>query len=171
MRRFLSAVLLSALLLTLHGSLLKNSETKTAVHPKAGQRQRATLTAKPSEQVLTVQAAAPVAPPVQETPESQTVTGCAAYRSLLAQYEWNVEVAINVCNAESNGNASNDNPEDYHLTCMGSRGLFQIGCDSTDNYAGMFDPTTNIAQAYALYSRRGWQPWSSTTCAVKVRCY
>lgn len=96
---------------------------------------------------------------------------CESYRSALSQYSWNVEVAMNVMNAESGCFAGNDNPTDGHVTCMGSRGLFQIGCDSTNNYAGMFDATANIAQAHALYARRGWQPWGGATCSYKVNCY
>jgi len=96
--------------------------------------------------------------------------GCEAFRGIVAQYSWNVTTALAVCNAESSGNPNSHNPTDGHTTCQGSRGLFQIGCDSTHNYAGMFDPVANVAQAFALYQSRGWSPWGSTTCAVKVQC-
>ena len=101
---------------------------------------------------------------------------CNKWRSVIAQYDWNVDVAVNVCNAESGGDPNNDNPNDRHpsyglLVCYGSRGLFQIGCDSTSNYAGMFNPYTNIAEAYAKYKARGWSPWGYTTCRYKVVCY
>lgn len=168
MRRFLTAVLLSALLLTLHGTPINNSQAKVAVAKPARQvHQKVTAPAQVARQVETS---------VPQVPAPQTVTGCEAYRNMLAQYSWNVEVALQVMEAESTYkgipcNPAADNADDYHPTCLGSRGLFQIGCDSTDNYAGMFDPATNIAQAYRLYASRGWQPWSSTTCAVKVRCY
>lgn len=111
----------------------------------------------------------PVAPPQTAAPVRSG--DCNQYRAILAQYSWNVDVAVNVCNAESGGFAGNDNPGDGHATCMGSRGLFQIGCDSTNNYAGMFDAGANIAQAHALYANRGWQPWGFTTCKYKVACY
>jgi len=121
---------------------------------------------KPAQAPVVAQATNPA--PVRA---SYSGGDCNQWRSILAQYSWNVDVAVNVCNAESGGNPNNDNPGDYHATCYGSRGLFQIGCDSTSNYAGMFDPYANIAQAYALYSNRGWQPWGFTTCRYKVACY
>ena len=62
--------------------------------------------------------------------------------------------------AESSCDPNQDTVGDGHPTCMGSRGLFQIGCDSTDNYAAMLNPKANVAQAYALYTHRGWKPWT-----------
>lgn len=96
---------------------------------------------------------------------------CSQYKPLVAKYKWHVDVALKVMEAESSCNAGQDTTTDWHPTCLGSRGLFQIGCDSTVDYAAMLNPEANIAQAYALYTRRGWQPWSSTTCRVKVKCY
>lgn len=85
---------------------------------------------------------------------------CEQYRSIISQYSWNVETAVAVCNAESGGIASKNHEDDNHKICLGSRGLFQIGCDSTSNFEGMFEPGANIAQAYSLYANRNWQPWS-----------
>lgn len=93
---------------------------------------------------------------------------CEQYRGLISQYSWNVEIALAVCRAESGGLASNENPTDNHKVCLGSRGLFQIGCDSTTSYHAMFDPIANVAQAYQIYSRRGWTPWS--VCRYNVSC-
>lgn len=88
---------------------------------------------------------------------------CNQWQPLISQYSWDVRVALAVCTAESGGNPASNNPTDPHKVCLGSRGLFQIGCDSTGNFAGMFDPALNIAQAYQLYSRRNWQPWTTFT--------
>ena len=85
---------------------------------------------------------------------------CEPYRNLISQYPWNVEIALAVCDAESGGVATSNHVDDNHGSCLGSRGLFQIGCDSTANFSAMFDPAANVAQAYSLYARRGWQPWS-----------
>ena len=163
------AVVLSALLIGLapnHDSPVNNLAQRTKV-----QTVRAAATEK-AEQKAQMEPEAETKPDiVLASAPVQEVTGCSAYRNLIAQYSWNVDVAIEVCNAESSGNPTNDNSGDSHPTCMGSRGLFQIGCDSTDNYAGMFDASANIDQAYRLYASRGWQPWSSTTCAYKVACY
>lgn len=101
-----------------------------------------------------------VEPAVAVIPTRPTAS-CASYRGLVSQYNWDTNVALAVMQAESSCNTNQDTTNDGHTICMGSRGLFQIGCDSTANYAGMFDPATNIAQAYALYSTRGWQPWST----------
>ena len=109
--------------------------------------------------------------PQPESTLPANADSCSNWLPLIDQYSWNVTVAMNVMNAESGCNPGENNTGDYHPTCMGSRGLFQIGCDSTDNYAGMYNPAANVAQAYALYARRGWEPWSSTTCRYKVVCY
>ena len=116
-----------------------------------------------------------VAVPQPSSEQPKPLVGCEAYRQEVARYKWNVDVALNVMRVESGCRPTALNPEahrDRHgrVICNGSRGLFQIGCTSTDNFKGMDDPAANIAQAYALYSRRGWQPWSYTTCK-KIACY
>jgi TolA-binding protein len=95
---------------------------------------------------------------------------CAQYQPLISQYSWNIEIAVAVCNAESGGVASKNHADDNHKICLGSRGLFQIGCDSTANFDAMFDPAANIAQAYNLYANRGWKPWSVCTNGT-VSCW
>lgn len=116
-------------------------------------------------------------PVIAPKPQPTSAGGCERWRPILAQYSWNVDVAVAVCNQESRGLATNDNPGDRHpsygpLICYGSRGLFQIGCDSTGGipYGNFFDPYVNIAKAYSMYKTRGWQPWSFTTCKI-VACY
>jgi len=99
-------------------------------------------------------------------------TGCELYRPIVAQYDWNVTVAMNVMAAESGCNPMRDNMTDRHyaangtLICVGSFGLFQISCHS----GRIYDPAANIAAAWAKYKGRGWQPWSYT-CQKKVQCY
>lgn len=90
---------------------------------------------------------------------------CQAYKHLVAQYNWNVSIALAVMHAESQCHSDSNNSKDYHVICYGSRGLFQIGCDSTGglSFGSMFDAKTNIAQAYRLYSGRGWSPWTTYT--------
>lgn len=94
---------------------------------------------------------------------------CETYRPLVAQYGWDVNVAMAVMQAESGCNAYNENATDRHPTCLGSRGLFQIGCDSTDDYAGMFNASENVAHAYSMYSTRGWSPWGAYTSGAYRR--
>lgn len=69
--------------------------------------------------------------------------------------------ALSVAWCESNYNTN-------VVGAAGERGLFQIHPVHIPNlspYGGwdaMFDPSSNIAYAYALYSSSGWGPW---TCA------
>lgn len=111
---------------------------------------------------------------VEEAPQPQVVKhpiGCEHYRALLSQYNWNVEVALQVMRAESgcNPNAVGDNYAIRGLYAP-SCGLMQIrtlqgrpSCEQLKN------PTTNIEWAYKLYRASGWQPWS--VCKTKVSCY
>ncbi len=91
---------------------------------------------------------------------------CEAYRSLVAQYSWNVNVALNVMKAESGCNAQAVNRTDNHGVCMGSFGLFQISCHGGQ----IFDPAQNVAAAWSKYQARGWQPWGVCTSG-KVSCF
>lgn len=91
---------------------------------------------------------------------------CEAYRGIVAQYSWNVNVAMAVMRAESSCNPQAHNTTDNHGVCMGSFGLFQISCHS----GAVYDPAQNIAIAYQKYSARGWQPWGVCTSG-KVSCF
>ncbi|MFA5937472.1 MAG: hypothetical protein WC822_06380 [Candidatus Paceibacterota bacterium] len=91
---------------------------------------------------------------------------CEAYRGLVSQYGWNVNVAMAVMKAESGCNTQAHNTTDNHGVCMGSFGLFQISCHS----GAVYDPAQNIAIAWQKYSSRGWQPWGVCTSG-KVSCY
>lgn len=91
---------------------------------------------------------------------------CEEYRGLVAQYSWNVNVAMAVMRAESSCNPSAHNTTDNHGVCMGSFGLFQISCHS----GAVYDPAQNVAIAYQKYSARGWQPWGVCTSG-KVSCF
>lgn len=91
---------------------------------------------------------------------------CEAYRGIVAQYSWNVNVAMAVMKAESGCNPQAVNKTDNHGVCMGSFGLFQISCHS----GAVYDPAENVKIAWAKYSARGWQPWGVCTSG-KVSCY
>jgi len=84
------------------------------------------------------------------------------WRPIVAQYPWNTDYALRVMDCESHGDPTNVNWEDAKITGMPSNGLFQINSYQNWNWS---DPATNIARAYEMYSRRGWQPW---TCARRV---
>jgi hypothetical protein len=107
--------------------------------------------------------------PVEPAPQVTEASGCEKYRNIIAQYSWNVDVAIAVCNAESSGNAQTSNMSDYHAfaDCWGSYGLFQINCAR----GIVHDPVENIRIAASMWQASGWAPWSATTCKYKVNCY
>ena len=89
---------------------------------------------------------------------------CETYRPLVAQYGWNVGVAMAVMKAESGCNPNAANWTDNHKVCKGSFGLFQISCHSGQ----VFDPVKNVQIAYQKYAARHWQPWG--VCRGKVVC-
>lgn len=70
---------------------------------------------------------------------------------LLAQYGWNVAVAATKLFCESRGDQNAVGPSTRYGR---AKGLMQVM-----GY-GSFDPATNIAQAWAIYSKRGWAPWA-----------
>lgn len=119
------------------------------------------LEAKAKEKSIVARAQAAAQPRVS-TPAVAVKGDCEAYRGEIAKYFPAAQVnnAIRVMNAESGCRSWADNPTDGHPNCLGSRGLFQIGCDSTPFYNHMFDATANIQQAGAMFAKRGWQPWS-----------
>ncbi len=91
---------------------------------------------------------------------------CLAYKDILDNYEWPVDIALEVCKAESSGNPNNIG--DKH-TAYVSCGLMQVralpgrpSCEQLKN------PETNIAFAYELWRKEGWRPWS--VCRTVVDC-
>lgn len=123
--------------------MVKTAE-KTVVQPKVVPR---------PEQTATVSAPAPAVQPAPQ-PIAQ---GCESYRTTFSQYSWNVSTALAICEAESGGNTSA-----LSQTC--DRGLMQISCihaDMVSSLGTLYDPTTNIAVAWKIYSANGWRAWST----------
>jgi len=87
---------------------------------------------------------------------------CSDYADMVAQYDWDYKTAMAVLKAESGCDSSIVNWGDNHKVCMGSAGLFQIGCVNA-SIEEMKNPKANIQKAYDLYSERGWQPWGAYT--------
>lgn len=102
---------------------------------------------------------------------------CEQYRSIVARYDWNVETAMKIMDAETAGsldgncNPRADNMADVHrdmngkVYCIGSHGLFQISCHG----GRIYDPAANIRAAYGKYKSQGWAAWTYT-CRHKVVC-
>ncbi len=102
--------------------------------------------------------------------------GCEQYRDLVARYDWNVNVALNVMRAESGCNPTAVG--DGHLTYFqnGTRygmscGLFQVRfLPGRPSCSEMQNPEANIAKAFKLYASGGWRHW--TVCNKRiVSCY
>lgn len=76
------------------------------------------------------------------------VNGCASYTSTFEQYNWNVDVAMAICQAESAGNV-------YAVSSTDDYGLMQLHDEE------IFNPYDNIAAAYQKYLVQGWEAWTS----------
>lgn len=107
------------------------------------------------------------APLVTEAPQialkQATGGNCEQYRSLVERYDWNVELALAVMRAESGCNPDGINWQDGHNGCTGSYGLYQVACLHFNENQDKLDVETNIAVAYRIYERSGWQPWAAYT--------
>lgn len=90
---------------------------------------------------------------------------CEQYRPLIASYDWPVETAMAICNAESDGSPAAVNMRDSHSSCVGSFGLFQNACfwASTFGYttSDLLDPGINIKVAYRIWKSQGFHPWTT----------
>lgn len=90
-------------------------------------------------------------------PAAINLGGCEQYRPLVAQYSWNVEVALAVMKAESGCNPNAVSPTNDH-------GLFQL------HAWPVYEPAENIRIAYEnKYLRGGWRHWTVCTSG-KVNC-
>jgi len=99
---------------------------------------------------------------IPQVPSVPKTRNCESYRSLVEQYDWNIDIAMAIMKAESGCNPTVTNWQDHHKGCSGSTGLFQVGCINAPREQ-MEDPVKNIAKSYQLYSSRGWQPWGAYT--------
>lgn len=81
---------------------------------------------------------------------------CESYRGLVAQYSWNVNIALAIMRAESGCNPNAVSPTNDH-------GLMQL------HGQAVYDPAANIAIAYAKYAARGWQPWTAYNTGSYLR--
>lgn len=108
---------------------------------------------------VSVQVASATVPVV---PASTTSGGCSSYLSLFEQYNWNVNDAIAICNAESSGNP---NASHYNSNGTTDFGLMEINSVHSalvnGNLQSLYNPAINIATAYTIYSQDGWQAWST----------
>lgn len=92
--------------------------------------------------------------------------GCESYRGIVAQYNWDVRMAMAIMQAENhtcdptrdNAGLNSDGSVDY--------GLFQVNSTHADLVGGNLEslrvPAVNIATAYKIYAgSNNWSPWST----------
>lgn len=144
MKILITVLLGAALILTLQ----KTPVNKQVVHTASVHR--TTVVPKVStptniEQPQPVKEAAAIPLPVPQ--------GCAAFMPLLQQYDWNYRVMAAVMQAESNCNPNAVSPPNYDG--LRDYGIMQLHGQE------IFDPSQNIAHAYAIWQRQGYRAWST----------
>ena len=91
----------------------------------------------------------------------ETVVGC----NIASKYDWNVQIAIAICKAESGGNPLAENHSNYNGS--NDKGLFQINSiHVTSGLIGdtaRLDPIQNADAAYKIYKGSGFNAWSAYT--------
>lgn len=92
---------------------------------------------------------------------------CNAFRPIVEKYDWDVETALKIMQAESGCIPTNHNYNDIHrnwktgeVICRGSYGLMQIGCIHFQGESKDI-PEVNIAMAYKVYQGSGWKAWTT----------
>lgn len=75
----------------------------------------------------------------------------------------NYQTAYAVAMAESRLNPYALNSQDSHRGCMGSYGIFQIGCLHEKDPNVLYDIEYNIKRARQIYEAEGWRPWGAYT--------
>lgn len=139
---------------------INNSVTQDEATKPLVKAEQAQLTPKQDE-----------ASPAPATPAPiQHPKGCENYRQLISQYNWNVNVMLQIASAESGCNpyAVGDNYAIRGLHAP-SCGLFQIRTLSgRPSCEALKDPATNVAWAYKIYMGQGYGAWS--VCKTKVSC-
>lgn len=99
--------------------------------------------------------------PAPQSTYVATGGGCESFRGMVAQYDWDVNTMMRIMNAESSCIPTKHNHADNHRVCLGSYGLFQIGCVHGYAVAHLESPANNIAAAYSIYKSQGYTAWST----------
>lgn len=113
--------------------------------------------------------------PVTEKPVSDTPAPAAVVAgdcSLAYNYDWPQKTAYAVCMAESSGGHRMYNGSDNHGKCIGSYGLFQIGCFWFPYYGYeiSYDAQVNVQIAYNIWKRQGgFVAWTTYTSGKYLR--
>ena len=139
-------------------------EVRLQAEAQEAQRQ-AEIAAQEAEQARQVQqqVAQQAAPVTAPTPSYGTPGNCDSYRSLVAQYDWNVDTMMYAMYAESscNPNAIGD---DYVIAGVyaPSCGLLQVRTlAGRPSCSALQDPATNIAASYNIWLSQGYNAWTT----------
>lgn len=125
---------------------------------------------EPSPQIVVEAPVLAVEEPKPEPPKPKPVPS--GNCSLAYNFDWPQDVAYAVCMAESSGNQYVHNGGDNHGSCIGSYGLFQIGCFWYPYYGYdlSYDPQVNAQIAYNIWKRQGgFGAWSAYTTGKYLR--
>lgn len=93
---------------------------------------------------------------------------------LAYNYDWNADIAYQVCMKESGGRSNATNWTDNHGSCTGSFGIWQIGCFWFPYYGygeqAHYDPVIGTQIAYNIWKRQGnFHAWSA--CRLVTGCW
>lgn len=101
--------------------------------------------------------------------------GCQQYLPLVQKYNWDVNTAMAIMEAESTsqGIPCDSNAKDFDSNGTVDRGLFQVNsihADLATDMNTLFDPQTNVRIAYEIYSgQQGWGAWSTYNSGAYLR--
>lgn len=127
----------------------------------------------PVKETKAVVAPAEQPKPVPETKVSDTPPPISTGNCTIAyNYDWPKQTAYAVCMAESSGNYREFNGSDNHGQCVGSYGLFQIGCFWFSYYGHpiTYDANINVDIAYNIWKRQGgFGAWTAYTSGKYLR--
>lgn len=105
---------------------------------------------------------APEPPKVEVPPPTPPVVGCESYRSLVTQYDWDVEIMMRAMRLESSCNTMAVGDDRviggiYAPSC----GLLQVRTlPGRPDCTSLKDPSTNIEWAYKIWKGQGYSAWS-----------
>ena len=96
----------------------------------------------------------------------QPMGNCEKYRPIIESYNWPVDIAMEVCKYESQGNPKAIGDIN---TLYSSYGLFQIrSLPDRPSSESLIDPAYNVTYAYGLWQKEDFKPWS--VCKTAVDC-
>ncbi len=108
----------------------------------------------------------------KENPVYKAPKECSKYVTLVESYAWDTAMALKIIDKESGCNTKAVNSHDIHKGCIGSYGIFQVGCLHVKNPETLKDANTNIKVAYQVYMAAGGRfgrDWS--TCKLIFGCW